>query len=294
MRSKDWPRFIFGQSVLAVCALSLAGCRGSVPEQALSRPLPAVARPAPAAKSGVWTFHPSTERRAYVLEQHAILTINQDTTVRVDSVFSHAEVAFTSFAATGRVTGWLSVFRVKGPAHEPTIPVGLVLPFAFSADYPAHGRQLVFSTAGAGAPCASSGLAVAQSFRDLWFQPPDTLRLGTTWDDSASYIICRDGIPLRAIVQRTFHITGVEERAGRLALLLSRSSRTAIEAEAQLPGEAISVSGSGTGEFSYAIDPSSGEILSASGSAMFDLMFRSRFRRQRVHQVSDTRLVRGA
>jgi hypothetical protein len=135
---------------------------------------------------------------------------------------------------------------------------------------------------------------VVQSLRDLWFQPPDTLRLGTAWDDSASYVVCRDGIPLRAIVQRTFRITGVEERAGRFALLVSRISRTAIEAEARLSGEAISVSGSGTGAFGYAIDPNSGEILSASGLAVLDLMFRSRFHTQRVHQASDTRVVRGA
>jgi len=294
MPSKAWPRLLSGQSVLSVCALSLAGCRGSVPEQVLSKPLPAVAHPTPAAGGEAWTYHPSAERRTYVLEQHAVLTISQETTVRVDSVLSHAEVAFTSFATTGRVTGLLSVFRVQGPAHELTIPAGLVLPFAFSADYPTYRRQLVFSTADAAAPCASRGLAVAQSLRDLWFQPPDTLRLGTVWDDSASYVFCRDDIPLRAIVQRTFRITGVEERAGRFALLVSRISRTAIEAESRLSGEPITVSGSGTGQFNYAIDPNSGEILSARGLAVLDLMFRSRFRTQRVHQASDTRVVRGA
>lgn len=294
MRSKAWPRLVLGQSVLSVCALSLTGCRGSVPEQVFSKPLPVVAPPTAPTVGGVWTYHPPTERHAYILEQRAILTISQDTTVRVDSVFSHAEVAFTALVATGRVTGSLSVFRVEGAAHAPSTPAGLVLPFAFSADYPAHGRQLVFSTASATAPCTSSGLAVAQSLRDLWFQPPDTLRLGTAWDDSASYVICRDGIPLHAIVQRTFRVTGVEERAGRLALLLSRSSRTAIEAETRLSGEATSVSGSGTGELSYAVDPGNGEILSARGISVLDLVVQSRLRTQRVRQVSDTRVTRGA
>jgi hypothetical protein len=173
------------------------------------------------------------------------------------------------------------------------MPVGLILPFEFSAVYPAHGRQLVLSAEAATPPCASSGLAVAQSLRDLWFQPPDTLRVGTTWKDSASYVVCRDGIPLRTTVQRTFRITGVEKRAGRLALLIGRSSRTAIEAEAVQSTEAIRISGSGTGEFSYALDPDSGEILSGSGLTELDLVFRSRVRAQRVHQASGTRVVRG-
>jgi hypothetical protein len=203
-------------------------------------------------------------------------------------------VAFASLAPTGQVTGSLSIFRVEGPAPESPVPAGLTLPFAFSADYPAQGRQLVFSTVSPAAPCSSGGLAVAQSLRDLWFRPPDTLRVGTTWEDSASYVVCRDGIPLRAEVRRAFRITGAEERVGRPTLLLSRSSRTSIEAEALLSGEAISVSGSGSGELSYAIDPADGEILSARGIAMLDLVVRSRLRTQRVHQVSDTRVARGA
>ena len=277
-----------------MCALVFADCRASVPEQVFSRPLPAVAPPAPPASRGTWTYHPPTERHAYVLEQHAVLTIRQDTAIRVDSVRSHAEVAFTSTAATGRVTGSLSVFRVEGPAHESSTPAGLVLPFAFSAEYPVHGRQLVFSTTNATAPCASRELAVAQSLRDLWFQPPDTLQLGTTWDDSTSYVVCRDGILLRAIVQRIFRITGMEQRAGRLALLVSRSSRTTLEAEVPLPGEVIGVTGSGTGELSYAIDPTNGEILLARGIAVLDLVVRSRLRAQHVHQISETSVASGA
>ena len=141
-------------------------------------------------------------------------------------------------------------------------------------------------------PCASTALPVTQSLRDLWFRPPDTLRISTTWEDSSSYVVCRDGIPLRATVHRTFRITGTAERNGRLLLTIARQSRTTIEGNGAQFGEAVAVSGAGSGQLAYDFDPASGEVLGATGNATLDFSLRSRLRTQIVRQTVEIRIGR--
>jgi hypothetical protein len=262
-----------------------------IPNQVLTKPAPAIQPPVPTGAGGAWAYRLSSHRQGFVLDQHATIAIRADSSTRTDTVSSHAEVSFTATAASG-VTGSVVAFLVQNGVQEPSVPNGLVLPFPFRASYSARGTQIDFTFPRDDLPCTSTPLAVAQSLRDLWFRPPDTLRAGVTWEDSASYVLCRDGIPLRATAHQVFRITAAADHDGRTLLSISRASRTTIEGSGVQFGEAVTVSGSGSGELVYAFDPVAGEIISASGRATTDMSFRSRLRTQAVHQVAEVRLGR--
>ncbi|HLA91148.1 MAG TPA: hypothetical protein VJL28_12040 [Gemmatimonadaceae bacterium] len=206
---------------------------------------------------------------------------------------ARAGVSFLILAQAGRVVGSVTAFRVQQGNHEASVPAGISLPISFVAVFTARGRQLTFSAPPTAAPCPSGALGIAQSLRDLWFQTPDTLRLGTTWTDSISYPLCRDGVPLRARVRRSFRVTGADSRAGGVVLTISRTAHGSLEGDGEQFGEPVHLTGSSTGELSYLIAPAVGEILSAQGSAVLEFTLRSRLRTQRAHQNSEIRIERG-
>ena len=277
----------------AVSCSLLAACHGgTVPNQVLTKPA-AVSAPEPIPRrDGPWPYRPSTRRQGFVIDQRAVIAIRVDTATRTDTVSSHADVAFTVTPVTSNVSGNVDAFLVQGAGRAAATPVGLVTPFPLRAEYSARESQLDFTAPHDAVPCSSAALAVAQSLRDLWFRPPDTLRVGTTWEDSSSYVVCRDGIPLHAKVHRAFRISGISEREGRALLAILRASRTMIEGTGAQFGEAVEVSGTGSGQLLYDLDPASGEITSASGTATLDLSLRSRVRTQVVRQTVEIRIGR--
>ena len=277
--------------VLAVVASVFSACQSSVPNQVLTKPAPSN-EPAPAAlRPALWPYRPSTQRQSFVIDQRAVLVIRTDTIARTDSLSSHSELAFAATAG-GSVSGNVSAFAVRANVQNSVAPAGLALPFPFRGDFSTRGTQLEFLTPRDAAPCASNPLSIVQSLRDLWFRTPDTLRVGSAWSDSASYVICRDGIPLRASVQRSFRVTRATERDGRLVLDVVRTARTSLEGAGTQFGETVTISGTGGGELTYQLDPAAGEIVSASGNAVLDFSLRGRLRSQAVHQTAEIRIGR--
>ncbi len=285
-------RDIFFVTATTGCAL-LSGCSGSpVPNQVLTKPAPASA-PAPAARTGgSWAYRPSMQRQLFVIDQKATVAIRSDTATYADTISSHAEISFTFTAPGASASGTVGAFLVQASGRAAATPAGLVTPFPFHGEYTARGTQLDFTLPREMSPCSSSALAVAQSMRDLWFRAPDTLRVGVTWEDSASYVACRDGVPMRTTVHRSFRITSAEEKDGHALLTLARASRSAIDGAGSQFGEPVTINGSGTGQLVYSLDAGTGEIISANGSATLDLSLRSRLRTQAVHQAAQVRIGR--
>lgn len=277
-------------AVAAGCWFLAACGSGTVPNQVLTKPAP-VSAPVPVARTtGLWLYRPSSQRQSFIVDQSATIVIRQDTATRTDTVSSHTEVAFTSTSSA--VSGNVNAFLVGSAGHPAATPPGLTIPFSVHAGYSARALQLDFDAPRDVSNCSSTALTVAQSLRDLWFRPTDTLRVGTTWEDSSSYVICRDGIPLRATARRMFRVTGSVERDGRTLLEISRMARTAIDGSGAQFGEAITVSGTGSGQLVYDFDPASGEVVSASGTATLDLSMRSRVRTQAIRQTAEIRIGR--
>ncbi len=282
----------FVAATTAGALLCACGGGGSVPNQVFTKPAP-VSAPAPVPRtSGPWIYRPSTQRQAFVIDQKATIVIRSDTATRSDTISSHAEISFSRAAQNGSEAGTVAAFLVQSSGHAAATPAGLVTPFAFRAEYSARGAQLDFTIPRDASPCASSALAVAQSIRDLWFRAPDTLRVGVTWEDSASYVACRDGVPMRATARRSFRVTGVEEKDGHALLAITRSSRSTIDGTGTQFGETVTIGGTGTGQLVYSLDAGTGEILSASGTATLDLSLRTGTRTQAVHQAAEIRIGR--
>lgn len=274
------------------CGWFLAACQsGNVPNQVLTKPAPASATVPAARAAGAWAYHPSARQQSFVIDQRATIVVRPDSASRTDTVSSHAEVSF-ALGASGGPGGNMLAFAIASPGRAATTPAGVSVPFPFRADYSARSGQLDFTAPRDAAPCSSPALATAQSLRDLWFRPPDTLRVGASWSDSASYVFCRDGIPLHATVQRKFELAGMAETAGRLLLTISRVSRTVLEGSGAQFGEPVSVSGSGGGQLVYSFDPASGEVVSANGTSAIDLTLRSRVRTQTVRQAVEVAIFR--
>lgn len=282
---------------LFIAALSgaflLGGCSRSVPEQTITRSVPqhAIAAATPTV-TAAWGYRASPTRHQFVVAQRALLTIRQDTTTRTDSVFSRTEVGYTVFASTGRLTGSVTTFRAQLGTGVAATPSGLRVPFTFVGTLSAsrHTQLEFLSPAGATTPCASVALSVSHSLRDLWFQPPDTLHVGTSWEDSATVMVCRDGVPLRSIVRRTFRVRSADGAAGRVILTVVRTSRAIIEGEGAQSGEAVKVNGDSAGELVYVIDPATGTILSAEGVSTLHLQLSSRLRNQEIRQTAEMRI----
>ncbi len=274
------------------CVL-LTACRGAaVPNQVLAKPVPAVvASPVPRT-GGPWVYRSSVDRQGFVVDQRAVVSIRGDTMTRTDTLESHVELAFTVAPAGNVLAGNVSVFLVGGGGRPAATPPGLAVPFPVRAEYPALDAQLIFTSPRDATPCASLALSAAQSLRDLWFRPPDTLHTSTLWQDSTSYVVCRDGLPLRATTRRTFRVSGATTNNGRTTLSISRISRTTLEGAGAQFGEPVTVSGAGSGELNYVLDLSSGEILSASGTSTLDLTLHGRVRSQAVRQAVEIRIGR--
>ena len=78
-----------------------------------------------------------------------------------------------------------------------------------------------------------------------------------------------------------------------MVLTISRTSRITISTEpVRNSGEAVGVNGTGSGSLDYVLDVSSGEVVSAKGSATLDLTLRSRLRSQVVRQTVEIRIGR--
>jgi hypothetical protein len=270
--------------LVACCGTLLAACRsGAVPNQVLTKPAPpSVAAPVPRT-SGPWAFHPSTQRQNFILDQTAVVAIRLDSAARVDTISTHAEITFTT--AAGATSGSVGAFVVQSAGRAAAVPPGLTLPFPFRAEYSASGQQLGFTAPRDASPCSSLALASAQSLRDLWFRMPDTLRVGSAWSDSSSYVVCRDGIPLRATVRRAFRVVDAVEWEGHTRLDIARTARTSIDGTGTQFGESITVSGTGSGTMLYTLDTVSGDVVSADGTSALDFSVRGRLRSQSVRQT---------
>jgi hypothetical protein len=263
-----------------------AGCRGHIPQQGLSHPV-AASTAAVSAADGRWVYRSAGVTRAYQLDQYAIVTTGLDSTTRKDTASLHAELAFAFLPSAARLTGSVTAFRVAGAGLKPSVPQGLTLPFAFSGDVVSRARQVVFTTPASSSPCAAPATIALQSLRDMWLQPPDTLRLLGSWEDTATYALCRDGVVLWANARRTFRVVSSEVRSGRVVVSIQRQSRGTLTGAGQQAGEPVTVGGSSSGQATYTVDPETGELLGAAGTTVLDLKLVAHQRALLARQVTE-------
>lgn len=279
------PTFRRACALLAIAAQ--AGCRTTVPEQVLTKPVPAITAAASRPDRGPWEPHPNGVASSYAIVQAATVRMEEDSSVRVDSVASRTDV-FLAVSPAGQFAGTVTAFRTRGSGQLFATPPGVTLPVTFSGSITAAGTaQLTLPEPSPS--CVSAATTVVLSSRDLWLRLPDTVRLGATWHDASATVICRDGIPLRMSARRSYHVERADTTGGDVAVVVvARSQQLVLDGSGTQWGEHVRVYGTGTGDMMLRVSARTGTVLDANGQSMLELTFTSTRTVQRVRQQGET------
>lgn len=278
---------MLGRPVLFVLALTglVAGCaarpdppdgprpsRAGAPDDLLAAPWILVAPDAP---------------RVQRLELAARLLTEMGPAVREDSIQSSLTVAWAAVPESlpRRWSGSITDFRVRAsPADTARVPEGVLLPVRFRAVAVEGGAQPTFESPAA-ADCADPAAGLEQGWRELWISPPASLRPGTAWEDSTTYTLCRDGVPLRVETVRSYVAESALMRARVVHVVVVRRARVSLEGTGVQFGDTIHIVGGGSSTVRLLL-PLSGGAMTGEGEGVLTLELRGRRRTQRLTQES--------
>lgn len=234
-----------------------------------------------------WVLAASDAPRIQRLELTARLVMEMDTVVREDSVQSSltAEWAAVPASRPQRWTGSITDFRVRASAADTArVPEGVTLPVRFRAVAAQPGAQPMFESPAA-ADCVDPAAGVVQGWRELWVSPPPSLRPGTAWQDSTTYTMCRDGVPLRVDAVRSYVAESALMRDSVVHVVVVRRSRVMLEGTGVQFGDTIRIIGGGSSTVRLLL-PLSGGAMTGEGEGVLTLELRGRRRTQRLTQES--------
>lgn len=248
---------------------------------------PAAVAPAAAADSlrGPWRVRNPARPRAAVVELRAELRSTIDTLSRTDTVASRTWLEWSSVPGSEpqRLVGMVRDFAVQTGDDGAWAPVpGLGFPITFAALVDAPGEQPRLESPNP-AGCDARAAAV-QALRDAWLAPPQALAIGTAWEDSATYTVCRDGVLLRASGGRGYVVDGAELRDDRLVLRVLRVSDVQIEGRGVQFGDSVAVTGRSTSQGMLFLSLDGGAIVSGNIRSELRLEMRGRRRTQQLVQ----------
>ncbi|HRN52044.1 MAG TPA: hypothetical protein PK788_00965 [Gemmatimonadaceae bacterium] len=271
-------------------ALALGACNstGGAP-----RTTPDRARGAAAARdsmAGPWTLRNLGRPRTQLVTLSAVLRSRIDTLVREDTLASQALLEWSAVpdAALARFVGMVRAFAVIvgsdstwRPLADPPMPVSFV---ATQADADAQPSFVMPPDT-----ACDGRAAVVQAMRETWMQPPQRLGVGTQWQDSSTYALCRDRIVLQARNVRRYVVEAADVRDGRLVLRVRREATTALHGSGLQFGDSIVVTGEG--EATASLDVSLDGAAIVAGSGVSELRLELRGRRRTQHLVQHGALV---
>lgn len=235
--------------------------------------------------AGPWSLRNLGRPRTQVVTLSAVLRSRIDSVHRADTLASQTvlEWSLVPDAVPRRAVGMVRAFSTIVGADSTWQPLpGLTLPVTFAAEQPGPGAQVAFITPTAGACDARA--AVVQAVRETWLAPPPSLSRGTTWQDTAAYPLCRDGIVLRVRSLRTFTVEGADLRDGVLVLRVRREATTDLAGEGAQFGDSVVVTGSGVATADLYVSLDGAAILWGSGTSELRLQLRGRRRTQELVQ----------
>lgn len=227
-------------------------------------------------------------RRAQRLHLQSVLTSQMDTLVRVDSIESALEAAWAPVPATQppRLAGMVTAFAVRFPRDDSwRTPLGVTLPFSFVAVHEVRGAMPRIDTPEAAA-CGVPNAAAVQPWRDLWLELPPVLQTGDVWEDSTSYALCRDSIPLEVTTVRRFEAVGSHLRDEQQVVSVRRTSRTRFVGDGRQFGEDVRLEGEGEADVQLEIALTGGVIVAGEGTSELRMTLTGRRRLQRLVQES--------
>jgi hypothetical protein len=220
-----------------------------------------------------------------VVELRAVLRSSVDTLVRTDSVASRTVLEWSTVSGSQplRLVGMVRDFAVQASGDRTWhgLPE-LTFPVTFAARVAGLGHQPVFETPDP-AGCDARSAAV-QVLRDAWVAAPSSLTLGTTWSDSSTYTLCRDGVQLQAASTRRYVVDSAAVHDGRLVLRVRRESDVELGGRGVQFGDSIQVTGRSTSEGTLFLSLDGGAITSGLIRSTLTLELRGRRRTQQLVQ----------
>ena len=284
------PVTVSTRILAALLVLGLAGCGVQT-----SSPRPARVPQTATEKdplAGPWQVRNLDMRRAQRLHVRSVLTSQMDTTVRVDSVESRLEAAWAPVPETDprRLAGMVTAFDVRTSQEGAwRTPLGVTIPFSFVAVHEAPTAMPRIGTPDAAA-CGVPNAAAVQSWRELWLELPSVLRAGDVWEDSTTYGLCRDSIPLVVTTVRRFEVGGSHLRGEQQVVTVQRTSRTRVEGSGRQYGEEVRLQGEGEAGLQLTIALDGGVIVAGEGLSELRMLLTGRRRMQRLVQESAVRI----
>ncbi|HUF26706.1 MAG TPA: hypothetical protein VMM18_06970 [Gemmatimonadaceae bacterium] len=233
-------------------------------------------------RRGPWTFAYAPGTHRFELQTEAV--VEALTASVVDTITSVIVLAYDirSMSDGFRVDGRVESFGVSGVTGEMNAGVDQ-LPIEFSMAIDSLGRLSEFSSPDT-STCGSPSAALLASARELLVLPPHTLDLTTTWTDSTSSIVCRGDIPIVTEARREHRVSGTVALRDRRAVRMLRRSTVTISGASTRPTQVVRVTGSGTADAEFFLDPVSGRFLGGTSRSTADISFDAASRREHFRQ----------
>lgn len=238
-------------------------------------PAPPLPPPAPSTPSR-WAIATATAPAAYAVETRATFSTRADTLARSDTSVSRTTLRVVPRGAALDVT--ISAFSINSSYSQ---PLALTAPSRAVGRFDANGA-IAFEGPGQSS-CTALTSAAFESTRDLWVKWPSEVTAGTRWRDSTTITACRDGIPLRINLVRSYHVTTVANDSTRL-VTVERTSRVALSGRGALRGDTVTMSGEGSGSAILHVAAQTGWLRDGAGSSVLQLRAAGKTRTQIVDQ----------
>jgi len=237
--------------------------------------------------TGPWKLGLASASQQVSIATHAVVAISGDGAAHTDTLNAALDASYVWGSGAHRhVDGILKDYRVGVGGAPMAALAGLQLARPFSAEGTAN-RSLTFTLPKEGSACTDPAFSVLQGLHDAWISLPDTLVPGREWSDTVQTFSCRDRVPLRGTAVRRFRVGRAEIESGlRVIVLIDRTIRGRLTGNGEQFGEQVALSGESSGTMHYAVDPTAGRLLRATGNATLNLSLKSSRRHQAVKQES--------
>jgi hypothetical protein len=265
---------ILNQSVIGgICLIaSLQACSTN-----RSLPSPTSRTPAPA-NSGVveahnnsWAPRVSEGRWRYLIQDSSMISINNDTTARVEPIKSTTIYTISvvdsnnSLRITGHVDSLLLNSRLPTRARTDT---GMAK--ELSGLISRQGRLTTVSDI-APTGCAAGAVSASSRLLELLtFLPPHPVKVGDKWSDTVSTTTCHGKIPLTQTAVRNYELLDLSscQRGGTQVRRIVSNTLTGSSSETV---NHLSASGFGTATSILCLDRATGALQSSDGQSRLEL-----------------------
>ena len=262
--SRRWPPAMY-----CLAGAVLHACRPLTP---LPRTPPPAEQTAPASRepavAGVaFRYTPGTYR--YTVHTVGSIELASDTLSRRIPVETTARFTLTLAPAAGRaltLTGSVDSFAVSRGEGIPAPDMATEARATFSAILSPTGNVSAFKPPPE-QECGSPLHPLLTTARDLVVAVPQSLAVGSTWQDTATATTCRGEIPVTTHAIREYVVEGPDTLAGVPAIRVRRTSTLTLGGSGTQAGQPVALSGTGRGTATLYLSPAVGALIGAVGAS---------------------------